>query len=342
MCRRWIVQGSIFALLVATLTNWWPEHPNTTPPVRIGNIAHDGASCQGRDVRIPLVRHYDQKLFVHATIAGKPCVLLVDTGASGTWLDRNTTGRLDLTWKTVAAPEMPSPADISTTPLPAPIPPVMQDQETDNASLDVLPASLYVPLLPARPVVVSRNGSDDRWDSSIECVVPEIQIGSIKLFNVRANNFNANGWNDAYARRGDQQIDGILGSEILEARQAVIDYATQSLYLRSDESLGIYRVYDRSFELPITSNDERLSSVMCVRLYEWKYGDREWKYVKDFAPSDRSVRHTVNDEGHYWFAAQCVMRDRSLSPPDVHAKMYPFEVAVMPASAKTDQTSFKK
>lgn len=38
--------------------------------------------------------------------------------------------------------------------------------------------------------------------------------------------------NDAFERRGEPRIDGVIGADVLERGQAVVDYASNTLYLR--------------------------------------------------------------------------------------------------------------
>jgi predicted aspartyl protease len=59
-----------------------------------------------------------------------------------------------------------------------------------------------------------------------------MELGELKLRNVRISLVNLNHINYSFQQMGMLQLDGILGSDILENRKAVIDYENLLIYFK--------------------------------------------------------------------------------------------------------------
>jgi predicted aspartyl protease len=83
-----------------------------------------------------------------------------------------------------------------------------------------------------RPAEVRASGAA-AGDLAVPYVALEaFCVGPCPLPGIEAMMIDFSHINEARQRRGDQPIDGVLGSDILAARAAVIDYGSLSLYLR--------------------------------------------------------------------------------------------------------------
>jgi predicted aspartyl protease len=65
--------------------------------------------------------------------------------------------------------------------------------------------------------------------------LPDFSIGPCPLPAVEAAVIDLSHINSRRQRRGDKPFDGGIGSDILDAREAVLDYSTSTLYLRKAE-----------------------------------------------------------------------------------------------------------
>jgi predicted aspartyl protease len=76
-------------------------------------------------------------------------------------------------------------------------------------------------------------------DQPISCVnVKDFCIGPCSLPAVEAMMIDFSHVNKLREKRGDRPVDGVLGSDILAARAAVLDYGNLALYLRDAEAVA--------------------------------------------------------------------------------------------------------
>lgn len=68
--------------------------------------------------------------------------------------------------------------------------------------------------------------------------IPDFSIGPCRLPAAEAMVVDLGHVNHARQRRGDRPFDGVLGSDLLVARAAVLDYGGLTLYLREGEQAG--------------------------------------------------------------------------------------------------------
>ena len=59
-----------------------------------------------------------------------------------------------------------------------------------------------------------------------------VAVGAVRMETLRVTVVDLSQVNRVLQRMGDGQVDGILGSDALVAREAVIDYGNRSLYLK--------------------------------------------------------------------------------------------------------------
>jgi predicted aspartyl protease len=94
----------------------------------------------------------------------------------------------------------------------------------------------------ARHLALSARLTDERTagvgvgDQPVSYVaMPDFSIGPCRLPAVEAAMMDFSHVNKVRERRGDRLFDGVLGSDILVARAAVLDYGSLTLYLREAE-----------------------------------------------------------------------------------------------------------
>jgi Aspartyl protease len=67
------------------------------------------------------------------------------------------------------------------------------------------------------------------------CYLPSIQVGTFRTEGLRVNNDDLTNFNRRLKDDGHPPVDGLLGADILERGQAIIDYRSNVLYLKAQD-----------------------------------------------------------------------------------------------------------
>jgi Aspartyl protease len=169
-------------------------------------------------------------------------------------------------------------------------------------------------------VVLGRD-KNTMWDYTTSCELSALQIGGAVARRVRAYAFGATSTNMGLEAYGSEPVDGLIGADVLSAHGALIDFASNKLYLkRRGEPVspepGVYEVRGRQFALPLQWDPERLPTIERLRLFVSEDGGKTWMHHKDYKAGAHDMKYTAAHDGLYCFAVQFVYKDGTKEPPE--------------------------
>jgi hypothetical protein len=143
--------------------------------------------------------------------------------------------------------------------------------------------------------------------------------------------------NEIKSRHGLKPVDGLLGTNILLEKDAIIDYGAKQLLLKGDFPDHMYKVHERLLKLPIVVDKTRLAAIERGRLFSLS-SDNKWSAVAEFKALDREVSYEVPDEGCYVFALQAAMKDGTLLPASFDSPGDLLQVIVVPDAGRREKS----
>jgi hypothetical protein len=153
---------------------------------------------------------------------------------------------------------------------------------------------------------------DELFDHGLKSRVPELRIGGFAARDLPVLKYNAAPWNNYLG--AEHGTDGVLGMDVLEPAEAVLDLPGRVLYVKPT-GLKVQEVPGRAFVIPLVITPADAAGMERVQLYVSTDRGRTWRHHEDYAPTSADVVFRAWRDGEYWFASHAVMKGDGATVP---------------------------